>query len=312
MPLGLLAEAGLGQPRIAHHEVAHDQRRLDGHGPFPILLLAAGLLALGVVIAAFAAVSFHPGGGPLELGLIVDALLDPAHHLGHVHRLAAHVEVREEEVLVHDAARDAHGGAAHAQVGLAAHLGDRQAGAREEQQLAAHVLGNRAVVLVLHVAAVDAEGGQALLGVAGQCRRQVHRPGALGAVEAPHRLGHDGIRVHHLGAVAPAGRDREADRDPFTLELLRAGGGLRHGADAGVGDDAFHGHSIRVPQLAREERCRRLGHGHHLLLQRLAHPFAPAVDDRTDPDLGDAPLQALASRKEGEVGGGRHGRGSST
>ncbi len=68
------------------------------------------------------------------------------------------------------------------------------------QQLLLHIGGNVGVAGVLHVAPVDAEGGQALLVVAGQHGRQVDRAGPLGAVEAPHRLGDQRVHVHRFAS----------------------------------------------------------------------------------------------------------------
>ena len=79
---------------------------------------------------------------------------------------------------VHDGSGNAHGDAAHGQIALAPHRGHRKARLGKPQQLFLHVLGNLGLVLVLHVVAVNAEGGQSLLGVSRQHRRQIHRAGA--------------------------------------------------------------------------------------------------------------------------------------
>ena len=84
-------------------------------------------------------------------------------------------------------------------------------GPREPEELLLHVGRDGRVAGILHVAPVDAEGGQALLAVAGEHCREIDGARALGAVEAPDRLGHERVHVHRLGAVAPAGRDGERD-----------------------------------------------------------------------------------------------------
>ena len=85
---------------------------------------------------------------------------------------------------------------------------------------------------VLHVAAVDREGGQTLLVVRRQRRREIDRAGPLGAVEAPDRLRPQRVHVDGLAAVAPARRHRHRRADVRAGELGFAGGGFRHAGDA--------------------------------------------------------------------------------
>jgi hypothetical protein len=172
-----------------------------------------------------------------------------------------------------------------AEVGLAAHGGHGEAGAGEAQNLLRHVLRDGVVAAVLDVAAVDAERGQAFLGVAGQHGREVHRTRALGAVEAPDRLRAQGVHVHGLAAVAPAGRDGERVTPTFSRrKLVSAGGGLGDAADAGVGDHALDGSAGGVAQRGADQLGRGLGQGHGLLFERLAHAAQAAVDGGADTD----------------------------
>ena len=130
-----------------------------------------------------------------------------------------------------------------------------QSGADEAEDFRPHVGGNLRGVLVLHVAAVDAEGGQSLLGVPGQHGGQVDRPRPLSAVETPDGLGQQRIHVHGFRAVAPAGRDGERHAHARSGELLRRPGGLGDAADAGVGDDAFHRRAARVAERSEISRA---------------------------------------------------------
>jgi hypothetical protein len=282
--LGLLAEAHLLERRVADHQVAGDQRHLDRLLPLAVELLAAALGGRRVEVLALGAVLLHPGQRLLVLGLVIDALVHAADELRHVDGLDAHAEVFLEERLVHDGAGDAHGDAAHAEVRLAAHGGHGQAGAGEAQDLLRHVLRDGVVAAVLDVAAVDAERGQALLGVAGQHGRQVHRTRALGAVEAPDRLRAQGVHVHGLAAVAPAGGDGEGQAHVLAGKLVGAGGGLGDAADAGVGDHALDGSAGGVAQRGADQLGRGLGQGHGLLFERLAHAAQAAVDGGADTD----------------------------
>ena len=107
-----------------------------------------------------------------------------------------------------------------------------QAGLGKLEQLVLDIRGDRLVAHILDVASVDVEDGQALLVVGGRDRGQIDRAGSFGAVEAPDGLGQMRVHVHGLGAVAPAGRHGQRDADAFAAELLGAGRGLGHAADA--------------------------------------------------------------------------------
>ena len=137
---------------------------------------------------------------------------------------------------------------------------------------------------VLHVATVDREGGQTLLVVRRQRRREIDRAGPLGAVEAPDRLRPQRIHVDGLAAVAPARRHRHRRADVGAGELGFAGGGFRHAGDRGVGDHALHRFAARVAQLGRQQRRGAARHRHRLLFQRFAHATAPAINDRPHAD----------------------------
>ena len=97
------------------------------------------------------------------------------------------------------------------------------------------------VAAVLDVAAIDSKGRQALLGVSREHGGEVNGARALSAIEAPDGLGRERIGIHRFRAVAPAGSHGEGDAHIFATEFLRAGGGFRNAADAGVRNHAFHG-----------------------------------------------------------------------
>ena len=204
-----------------------------------------------------------------------------------VHGLDAHAQVALDKGGVDDGAADAHADGADLQVALAAHGGHGDGGPAEPQELLPDVGGDIGdLVQVLDVMAVDAEGGQALLGVGGQHRGQIHRAGALGAVEAPDALDGHGIDVHGLGAVAPAGGDGEGDIHAGLFELVGAGGAFRHTADGGIGDDDLDGLAVGVAEIFLKELLGGLGHGHGLILQGFPdlQRAAAAVDDGANTD----------------------------
>ena len=310
-PLSLALEAGgdgvvadllllkaCGQVLVALDQVLDDAVHLDREFPLLFLFLGGELDAalfaeevdvLGVVVAAFLAVRLRPGQG-LFIGLVVvDALFHAAQDLDLVDGLDAQAQIFLHEVLIHDGAADAHGDGADLQIALAAHRGRRDGRPAEAQELFLHVVGDLGdLIAVLHLMAVDAEGGQPLLRVSRQNGGEVHRARTLGAVEAPDALDGHGIHVHGLGAVAPAGGDGQGDGDALALELLRAGGGFRHAADGRIGHDDLHVLAVGVIEIFLEQFFCGLGHGHDLVFQALTqlHGAAAAVDDGADADHG--------------------------
>ena len=141
--------------------------------------------------------------------------------------------------------------------------------------------------------AVNAESGQALLGMRGQHRGQIHGARTLGAVEAPHGLGGEGVHIHRFRAVAPAGGNGQGHAHVFARKLLRAIGRLLDAANGRIGDDAFHRQTAAMAQVGLQKFLGGAGQAHRLLFERFAHALAAAVDDRTDADLGQRAAQAM-------------------
>ena len=288
--------AALRQVGVAVHQVLDDAVHLDGELPGFGLLFRGGLHEVGVLVPALLAVLLGPGQGLLELGLVVNSLGHAADDLDLVHALHPHPKVILDEVLIDDGPADAHAHGTDLQVALAPHGGHGHGGPAEAEQLLPYVGGDVGdLVQILHLMAVDAEGGQALLGVGGQHGGQIHRAGALGAVEAPHALDGHGVHVHSLRAVAPAGGDGEGDVHVLLLELGGAGGCLGHPSDGGVGNDHLHRLAVAVENVLLKQLLGGLGHGHGLVLQGFTdlQRAAAAVDDGTDADdgiLADVPV----------------------
>ena len=107
-----LAVAQLGQPRVAHHHIAHHQRHLDGVLPGRFLLLRRVLHVRRIIILALDQVGIGPSQCFLELVGVVDVAVDAARHFGHVHGFNAHPQRALEQRLIDDGAGDAHGGTA--------------------------------------------------------------------------------------------------------------------------------------------------------------------------------------------------------
>ncbi|OQA40314.1 MAG: hypothetical protein BWY50_02036 [Spirochaetes bacterium ADurb.Bin315] len=284
--IGLLFESEGVELGVSDHQVPADHHHLGDVLPILVQLFLAlaeggivdGVLRLDDMLA-------DPFDRFLELDGIIDLFSYPPLDFTHVHDFGSHAKVRLKEILVDNRAGDSHRHPSDREVALSSHLGDRQTGFGEAENLLLDILGNRGVRRVLNIPAVDAEGGEAFLGVGGKNRRKVHRAGAFGAVEAPDRLDRQRIHVEGLRSVAPARGNGQGYSDPFLFELLGAIGALAHSADRGVGDDALHLFTVRVAKIVADELRCGLGHIHRLLFQRLANaPLAP-VDDRTDSDL---------------------------
>ena len=102
VPQRLLLVTQFRQARVAHHQIAGDERHLDRRFPVFILLRAAALLFRWIAIRAFGTVRFDPGHGLLKLDRIVDVLFETADELRHVHKFRAHAEILLEKPRLHD------------------------------------------------------------------------------------------------------------------------------------------------------------------------------------------------------------------
>src|SRR5439155_22934079 len=72
----------------------------------------------------------------------------------------------------------------------------------------------------------------------------------------------------------------------LALEEVRDLRRLNDPADTAGRNDALCGPPIGISQVRAEQLRRRAGHPHGLVLQRFADPAAPAIDGRSDADLG--------------------------
>ncbi len=293
VPERLLRVAQLGEARVADHEVAADQGHLQAVVPVPGVPLGGQLLRLGVGVGTGAAELGRPLAGARQFVGVVDFLLDTAHEFGHVHHFVAHAEIALQEAGIDDRSADPHGDAAHRQVGSVLHGRRRHCGADEGENLVAHVAGDGGVVGVLHVATVDSERRHPLLGVRRQHGGQVHRSRPLGAVEAPHRLGQRRVHVHGLCPVAPARGDGEGNADAGAPEVLRTGGRLGCPADAGVRHHTLDRQPAGMAEIVADQGGDALRLPHRDLFERLAHPFAAAVDGGPDADPGERRAQPI-------------------
>jgi len=283
VPHRLFGITHLRQAGVARHQIPGDQGHLDHRFPVLVQFRARGALLRRVQIWTFRAVGFDPGQGAAEFLLVIDLLVEPTHELGHVHVLAAHAEIVFEKIRIDHRAGNAHRHRAHGQVRSPAHRGHGQPGFGELQQPGAHILRYGRIRGVLDVPPIDAKGGQPFLAVRGEDCSQVDGPRALRAVQAPDGFGHEGIHVHRLRAVTPAGRDAQRDADALARELGRGHGRFGDASDACIGDHALYRKAVRVAQvLAEQPRC-RARHAHRLLFQALPDSPLTGINHRPDP-----------------------------
>ena len=237
-----LAEAEFCQTQIADHQVTDNHRGFHHEVPFPVPAFA-GARSL-VIVLSCGTILLHPRQRTLEFHFVVNFFLDATDQFRHVHALHSHAKIIFKQILVHHRAGDAHGNSADRQIRLAANRGNGNAGLDEAENFSAHVIGNHGVADVLHVASVNGERWQSLLSVPGADGGKIDRAGSFRAVETPNRLGHAGIHVHCLRAVAPARRHRERYARAFLAEFFRHHRRLRHAADTTVGNYAFDAQSV--------------------------------------------------------------------
>ena len=288
VPQRFLLESHLQQFGVALHEVAHDEGHLHDKLPVGVLLLACLGLGLHIIVLALVllAVLLGPCHGLGILLLVIDALGHAADNLGEVDRLAAQAQVLLEEVGIDDRARNAHRHAAHRQIAASAHGGYSLSGTGKAQQFVGHIGGDGIVVDVLHIAPVNAEGGQSLLGMASQHSGQIDGSGTFRTVESPHGLGPIGMHVHGLRTVAPAGGDSDGGPHALAFKLLGTCCALGHAAYGAVGNDAFHRTAVAVSQIRGNQFGHCTGQTHGFLFKTFAHTALTAIDGRTDSDFG--------------------------
>ena len=243
---------------------------------------------LRVLVKADNALFLCPGHSLLKLCLIVNAVVHTANDLNLVHRLNSHSEIILNKVGVNDRAGNTHTDRADLKIGLASHRCRRNSRASEAEKLLLNVLRNRGVVHVLNLVTVNAKRRQTLLCMTCKHRRKINRAGSLSTVKAPNALDGQGIHVHSLRAVAPAGSNGKGDVNALTAELLRTRRRLCNTADSGVGDNDLYRLAVRVFEIVGEKLSRALRHIHSLILERLAHAkrSASAVDSGAYTDNG--------------------------
>ena len=282
-----LVPAQLVQLGIPIQNVLDDDRHLGDE--LPVLIgrdnLGAGhdldQFLARVAVEALGAVLLDPRKGLFVFLGVVDAQRHAAENLHLVHPFGPNAEVALEHVGVAVGTHNAHGDRADVDIGFVLHPAGGDGAAGKPQNLFFHVGGNGGVTHVLHVMAVDGEGGQSLLGIGGQHCRQIYRAGALGAVEAPDGLDGEGVHVEGLHAVAPAGGHGQGGGHILGGEIFLAASRFRAAADGAGRNDDLHGCAVRVLQCFNESFS-GVGHAHGLGFQTFADTAPTTVDDGTN------------------------------
>src|SRR5690606_23631342 len=102
---------------------------------------------------------------------------------------------------------------------------------------------------ILDITAIDAEGGQSLLGMSCQDCCQIHGSRTFGPVETPYCLGVMWVHVHRFRPVAPAGGYCNGSTHTFPLELCGTCGTLTHTPYRGVGNHALDRGTVAIFQV---------------------------------------------------------------
>ncbi len=190
---GLLAEADLGQPRVADHQVAGDHGHLDRRLP------VARPSARACAASPRRCSPRPPGSAPSPRP---GRARTPPGRRSPPRSAARTRSCRRPRRACRGSPRRSRGRRSSRRCPSTTPPSERYDLPRivatasparaKRSSFSSHVRGDGGVADVLHVAPVDAEGRQALLVVGGQHRREVDGAGALGAVEAPDRLGQSG------------------------------------------------------------------------------------------------------------------------
>lgn len=157
-PERLLTSTFLRKPGIVYREVTDDEGNLDRVGS-PVAVLLGFLVVRRVEALALAEVLPCPGQCPLVLFDAIDLLAHAASELAHIDVLVVHAQVLGLEPVFDREARDAHRDRPYGQVGVSLYLdGGRATDGIVEQSLS-HFFRDGSIVGVLHMPAVNAEGG---------------------------------------------------------------------------------------------------------------------------------------------------------
>ena len=110
---GVVAQRLLHQPffrqlRVALHHVADAHRHQQALFQHRAALCFIALILLSVLIFAVAEVFIRPRQRHLQLGFIIDFVIDSPAQLRHVDSLDLHAEPEFKEIVVDDGAGDAH------------------------------------------------------------------------------------------------------------------------------------------------------------------------------------------------------------
>lgn len=170
-----LVEAHFAELGVALHNVAADDGHLADEFPFRFLLLRR--MGPRVVVVPGLAVGLGPGQRLLVFLLIVDAQIDAAEDFAHIHPLGADAEILLHQIRVEEGTGNAHGHRTNTHIGFVAHGRHRDGRLGETENFFLHIGGDRRIVHVLHIVAIDAESRQAALGVGGHDGGQIYRAG---------------------------------------------------------------------------------------------------------------------------------------
>ena len=130
--------------------------------------------------------------------------------------------------------------------------------------------------------AINGESRQTALGVCCQNRSQIHRAGALGAIEAPNCLDGVGIHIERLKYHSTNRGHGQCGRNILGRELLCHAGRLGTTANRRTADHALHWRTIGVLEVLRNQFGGIFCHAHRLIFQAFTDAAPASIDDRAD------------------------------
>ena len=255
-----------GQVGVAVHKVLDNAGGFNGE--LPVLLFFFGSFAdyIRVFIPALGAVFLGPFKGFLKLFFIINSLFHTAENFNLVNAFNSHSEIFLKEFGVDNGAGYTHADRAYLQVGFAFHCGNCHGCSCKAEQFFSYIVGDCGIIRILHIFAVDAEGGQAFLRVGSQHGGKVNGAWPFGCIKAPYALNSVGVHIHCFRAVAPAGCNGKGNVNALFFEFGGAGGGLCHSAYRGIRNNNLYGLAVGVFDILSEKVRGGLGHIHSLVL----------------------------------------------
>ena len=131
---------------------------------------------------------------------------------------------------------------------------------------------------------VDSKCGKSFLCMGSKDACKINRTRPFRSVKAPYPFDRQGIHIHGLCAIAPAGCHGKGNGNPFFFKFFRTCRCFPHTADGSIRNHHFHRLTIGIFQVfSKKLRC-GFCHIHGLLFQRFPYLQIPSSSVNGRPD----------------------------